>query len=126
MNIRIGYVLLTLTILFICLWFAYVSVQSKEYYRRAFRMLLWVGILLYVNRLFGISMEEGYIPFSDSMVVGERIAHYIITISVYAIYSYFMLCLLDQFHYFLHQQGHIRNAALGSVLPERAREKIAC
>lgn len=33
---------------------------------------------------------------------------------------------LDQFHYFLHQQGHIRNVALGSVLPEHAKQKIAC
>lgn len=33
---------------------------------------------------------------------------------------------LDQFHYFLHQQGHIRNVALASVLPEHAKRKIAC
>ena len=31
---RIGYVLLILSILLVCLWFTYVSVQSKEYYRR--------------------------------------------------------------------------------------------
>lgn len=39
-NMRIGYVLLILSILLVCLWFTYVSVQSKEYYRRAFRMLM--------------------------------------------------------------------------------------
>ena len=44
-NMRIGYVLLILSILLVCLWSTYVSVQSKEYYRRAFRMLMWAGEL---------------------------------------------------------------------------------
>lgn len=99
-NMRIGYVLLILSILLVCLWFAYVSVESKEYYRRAFRMLMWAGVIMYLNRLFGISMEEGFIPYRDEMVIAERIIHYIMTVSVYALYAYFMLCLLDQFHYY--------------------------
>lgn len=63
-NMRIGYVLLILSILLVCLWFTYVSVQSKEYYRRAFRMLMWAGVIMYVNHLYGISMEEGLLPYN--------------------------------------------------------------
>lgn len=99
-NMRIGYVLLILSILLVCLWFTYVSVQSKEYYRRAFRMLMWSGVIMYINHLYGISMEEGVIPCSNGMIIAERMIHYISTVSVYALYAYFMLCLLDQFHYF--------------------------
>ena len=46
---RIGYVLLILSILLVCLWFTYVSVQSKEYYRRAFRMLMWAADASYLS-----------------------------------------------------------------------------
>ena len=99
-NLRIGYVLLILSILIVCIWFAYVSVQSKEYYRRAFRMLMWSGVVMYLNHLYGISMEEGFIPYTDGMIIVERVIHYLSTVSVYALYGYFMLCLLDQFHYF--------------------------
>ena len=62
---RIGYVLLILSILLVCLWFTYVSVQSKDYYRRAFRMLMWAGVIMYVNHLYGISMEEGLLPYNQ-------------------------------------------------------------
>ena len=99
-NMRIGYVLLILSILLVCLWFAYVSVQSKEYYRRAFRMLMWAGVIMYVNHLYGISMEEGLLPYNQGMIIAERIIHYIMTVSVYSLYAYFMLCLLNQFHYY--------------------------
>ena len=99
-NMRIGYVLLILSILLVCLWFTYVSVQSKEYYRRAFRMLMWAGVIMYVNHLYGISMEEGLLPYNQGMIIAERIIHYIMTVSVYSLYAYFMLCLLNQFHYY--------------------------
>ena len=96
-NMRIGYVLLILSILLVCLWFTYVSVQSKEYYRRAFRMLMWAGVIMYVTHLYGISMEEGLLPYNQGMIIAERIIHYIMTVSVYSLYAYFMLCLLNQF-----------------------------
>lgn len=97
---RIAYVLLILSILLVCLWFTYVSVQSKEYYRTAFKILMLSGVVLYLNRLYGIAMEEKLIPYTDSMVVGERMVHYLLTVSVYVLYCYFMLCLLKQFHYY--------------------------
>ena len=77
-NMRIGYVLLILSILLVCLWFTYVSVQSKEYYRRAFRMLMWAGVIMYVNHLYGISMEEGLLTYNQGMIIAERIIHYIL------------------------------------------------
>lgn len=99
-EMRFSYNMLIISILLVCIWFAYVSVESKAYYRRAFRLLMWVGVLMYVNRLFGIAMEENYITYHDNMIITERAIHYVLTFAVYSLYAYFMLCLLNQFHYY--------------------------
>lgn len=96
---RFAYNLLIINILLICIWFAYVSIKSNAYYRIVFRWIMWTGVLMYVNRLYGIAMEEGYIGSSDLWLNVERTIHYILTISVYALYAFFMLCLMNQFRY---------------------------
>ena len=99
-NMRIAYVLLILSILMVCLWFAYVSVQSKECYRRTFRMMMWACVILYINHLYGISMDEGLLAHNDGMMLAERIIHYIMTVSIHSLYAFFIMCLLNQYHYY--------------------------
>ena len=43
-NMRIAYNLLILSILLVCIWFVYVSVDSKAYYRKIFRGILWAAV----------------------------------------------------------------------------------
>ena len=51
-------------------------------------MLMWAGVIMYVNHLYGISMEEGLLPYNQGMIIAERIIHYIMTVSVYSLYAY--------------------------------------
>lgn len=97
---RFAYNFLILSILLICLWFAYIGIKGNAYYKRTFRWLMWAGVLMYINRLFGIAMEENYISYNDFMVSMERVIHYVLTVTVYALYAFFIYCLIDQFHYF--------------------------
>lgn len=99
-NMRFAYNFLILSILFICIWFAYIGIKGNAYYKRTFRWLMWAGVLMYINRLFGIAMEENYISYNDFMLSMERVIHYVLTVTVYALYAFFIYCLIDQFHYF--------------------------
>lgn len=99
-DLRVGYNLLIISILLICLWFSYVSIKGKAYYKRVFRWLMWAGVWMYVTRLFGIAIDEGYIGKNDLLWNIERSAHYVLTVSIYALYAFFIFCLMDQFHYY--------------------------
>lgn len=100
LNMRIAYNLLILSILFVCIWFVYVSVQSKAYYRKIFRWILWAAVLMYLNRMLGIALEEGYIPYAGWLHTLERAVHYLLTLAIYTLYAYFIFCLVGQFHYY--------------------------
>lgn len=99
-NMKIAYNLLILSILAVCIWFVYVSVQSKAYYRKIFRGILWAAVLMYINRLFSVAFEEGFIPYAEWMLVTERMIHYFLTLAIYTLYAYFIFCLVGQFHYY--------------------------
>lgn len=97
---RIAYNLLILSILFVCLWFVYVSVDSKAYYRKIFRGILWAAVLMYINRMLGIALDEGYITYSEGLHTAERAVHYFLTLAIYTLYAYFIFCLVGQFYYY--------------------------
>lgn len=99
-NMRIAYNLLILSILFVCIWFVYVSVDSKAYYRKLFRGILWAAVLMYVNRIIGVAHDEGLLPYAEWMIVAERTIHYFLTLAIYTLYAYFIFCLVGQFHYY--------------------------
>lgn len=99
-NMKIAYNLLILSILFVCIWFVYVSVDSKAYYRKIFRGILWAAVLMYVNRLLSIAIEQELIPYAEWMLVMERLVHYFLTLAIYTLYAYFIFCLVGQFHYY--------------------------
>lgn len=99
-HMKFAYNLLIISLLFVCLWFAYVSVKSNAYYRKIFRWLMWAGVLIYANRMFKIAMDDGVILCNDILLSIERSIHYVLTLIVYELYAFFMFCLIDQFHYF--------------------------
>lgn len=100
LNMRIAYNLLILSILFVCIWFVYVSVDSKAYYRKIFRGILWSAVLMYLNRLIGVACDEGFLPSEEWLMVLERTVHYFLTLAIYTLYAYFIFCLVGQFHYY--------------------------
>lgn len=100
LNMRIAYNLLILSILFVCIWFVYVSVDSKAYYRKIFRGILWAAVLMYINRMLGIALEEGYISYSGGLHMAERTVHYFLTLAIYTLYAYFIFCFVGQFQYY--------------------------
>lgn len=97
-NLRIAYNLLIIAILFICIWFFHISIKDDAYYRRTFKCFICVGILMYFNRLLGIAITEGHVPYSDELYTYERVVHFVLTLLVYLYYSYFILCLISQFN----------------------------
>lgn len=97
---RIAFNLLIISILVVCIWFVYVSVHSKAYYRRVYKWILWASLWMYVNRLLGVAMEEGVVTPTDALVTLERLVHYLLTLVIYSLFAYFIFCLVDQFHYF--------------------------
>lgn len=97
---RIAFNLLIISILVVCIWFVYVSVHSKAYYRRVYKWILWASLWMYVNRLLGVAMEEGGVTPTDALVTLERLVHYLLTLVIYSLFAYFIFCLVDQFHYF--------------------------
>lgn len=99
-NMRIAFNLLILSILFVCIWFTYSSVESKAYYRKVFKCILWVAAWMYVNRLVGVMMEEDFFSYTDWMITAERTCHYALTLAIYTLYAYFIYCLVGQFHYY--------------------------
>lgn len=100
LNMRFSYTLLILSIVLICIWFFHASVKSKAYYRKLFAGMLWMSVITYVNRLFGICMEDGYLAYNDLMLTIERCLHYFLIVGIYAFYAFFMYSLLNQFQYF--------------------------
>lgn len=99
-NMRLAYNLLILSILFVCIWFIYNGTDCKAYYKNVFKGILWVSNLLYLNRFYAILMEEKFIPCTDGMLIVERMIHYLTTLAIYALYAYFIYCLVNQFHYY--------------------------
>ena len=99
-NMKIAYNLLILSILFVCIWFVYVSVDSRAYYRKIFRGILWAAVLMYVNRLLSIAIGQELVPYAEWMLVMERLVHYFLTLAIYTLYAYFIFCLVGQFYYY--------------------------
>lgn len=99
-NMKIAYNLLILSILVVCIWFVYVSVDSKAYYRKIYRGILWAAVLMYLNRLLAVSMEQDLISYGEWMLAAERLVHYFLTLAIYTLYAYFIFCLVGQFHYY--------------------------
>ncbi len=97
---KIAYNLLILSILVVCIWFVYVSVDSKAYYRKIYRGILWAAVLMYLNRLLAVSMEQDLISYGEWMLAAERMVHYFLTLAIYTLYAYFIFCLVGQFHYY--------------------------
>lgn len=97
---KIAYNLLILSILVVCIWFVYVSVDSKAYYRKIYRGILWAAVLMYLNRLLAVSMEQDLISYGERMLAAERMVHYFLTLAIYTLYAYFIFCLVGQFHYY--------------------------
>lgn len=97
---RIAFNLLIISILVVCIWFVYVSVHSKAYYRRVYKWILWAALWMYVNRLLGVAIEEGFVMPTDALVTLERLVHYLLTLVIYSLFAYFIFCLVDQFHYY--------------------------
>ena len=100
LNMRLAYNLLILSILFICIWFIYNGTECKAYYKNVFKGILWVSNLLYFNRFYALLMEEKFIPSTDVMLTVERTIHYMMTLTIYTLYAYFIYCLVNQFHYY--------------------------
>ncbi len=56
-----------------------------------------VGVLMYFNRLIAIALEEGFVGYSDALYSFERAVHFALTVEVYMLYAYFILCLISPF-----------------------------
>lgn len=97
---KFSYNLLIICIIFICIWFFHISGKSNAYYRKLFAGMLWMAVIMYVTRIFGICLEDGYIETTDLYLTIERCLHYFMVAGIYAFYAFFMYSLLDQFHYF--------------------------
>lgn len=98
LDLRIVYNVLIVTILLICIWFFHVSIKDDSYYRKIFKYFIYITIMMYLNRIFEISMDEGYIQGNDNLYTLERMIHFVLTLLFYLFYSYFMLCLIHQFN----------------------------
>lgn len=96
-HMRVAYNLLIITILFICLWFFHVSIKDDAYYRKVLKGCMCVGLLMYFNRLLNVAMVEGFVGYSDALYSFERAVHFALTVMVYTLYAYFMLCLISPF-----------------------------
>lgn len=94
---KVAYNLLIITMLFICLWFFHVSIKDKSYYRKVLKACMSAGILMYFTRLLSVAMEEGFVGYSDTLYSLERAVHFALTVLVYTLYAYFMLCLISPF-----------------------------
>ncbi|MBE5877959.1 MAG: EAL domain-containing protein [Lachnospiraceae bacterium] len=97
LNMRFSYNLLILSILLVCSWFFWENAKNNNRYRKAFAGVLGSAAVLYINRLLGIAMEDGYLQATYVLMHVERIVYYCMSVIVFAFYAYFLLCLLDQF-----------------------------
>lgn len=98
-SVRYGYNLLIITILFVCIWFVYVSIESKTFYRRMFKRFLWCTVAVYFNRMLSQAMGMGDIPVTDMLLYVERVLHFCLTVAIYALYSFFLFCLISPHRY---------------------------
>lgn len=97
---RLSYNFLIMTLLLVCIWFAHVSVKRIAYYRRVLIGIMWVAVMMFAVRQFAIAMAENIIPSNDIMLAFERGMHHILTIAVYALYGFFLFCIVDHFQYY--------------------------
>lgn len=97
LNMRFSYNLLILSILLVCSWFFWENAKNNNRYRKAFAGVLGSAAILYVNRMFGIAMEDGFLQETLRLLYLERIVYYCMSVIVFSFYAYFLLCLLEQF-----------------------------
>lgn len=102
-NVRYGYNLLIITILFVCIWFVYMSIESKTFYRRMFKRFMWCTVAVYLNRMLSLAMDMGDIPTTDMLLYAERVFHFGLTVAIYALYSFFLFCLISPHRYESHK-----------------------
>lgn len=102
-SVRYSYNLLIITILLVCIWFVYVSIESKTFYRRMFKRFLWCAVAVYLNRFLDLAMDMGDIPTTDRLLYAERMLHFCLTVVIYALYSFFLICLINPHRYESHR-----------------------
>lgn len=99
-GMRVGYILLTFTIVFVCMWFFHESTRYKAYYRTSFFSIMVMAALLYTNRVFQFLLEKGVIQSNDVFLTLERMIYYYLIFGIFCAYAFFILCLFDQFQYY--------------------------
>lgn len=97
LNMRFSYNLLIMSILLVCSWFFWENAKDNNKYRKAFVGVLSSAVILYVNRMFGIAMEDGFLQTTERLLYLERMVFYCFSVVVFSFYAYFLLCLLEQF-----------------------------
>lgn len=107
----IGYTLLLISIVLLCIWFFYVSEKSQTYYRKLFVGMLWMVLIMYINRLLCVCLELGDIPNKLYLKNIERVIHYILVKGIYSFYAYFIYSLLYPMQRFTRKQRSMFFAA---------------
>lgn len=101
---RIGYTLLIISIVLLCIWFFYASEKSKTHYRKLFAGMLWMVLVIYINRLMCVCLDAGYFVNMPYLKNIERVIHYILVKGVYSFYAYFIYSLLYPMQRFTRKQ----------------------
>ncbi len=95
-SIKVGYTLLLLSIVLLCVWFYYVGGKNESPYKRWFVRILWMTVALYELRLFDICMTEGSAVYGDQIKSVERCLYYIFVNGIHLFYMFFLLTLSNR------------------------------
>lgn len=99
-GMRVGYILLTFTIIFVCMWFFHESTRYKAFYRTVFFTIMVMAALIFTNRIYQFMLEKEYIHSNDVLLTLERMFYYLLIYGIFCAFAFFILCLFDQFQYY--------------------------
>lgn len=99
-GMRVGYILMTFIMIFVCMWFFHESTRYKAFYRTVFMGIMIMAALIFTNRVFQVLLEKGVIVSNDFLFTLERIFYYLLTFGIFEVFAFFILCLFDRFQYY--------------------------
>lgn len=100
MKLEFGMLIMAICIFAVCFWFVNVGIRENSYYRQVYHWFIGVAIVMYLNRILELCMRDGYIVYSEKIHFFERALYYSMTMIVYVLYAYFIICFIHQLNIF--------------------------
>lgn len=97
---KIGYSLLCLSVIFVCIWFMQITVKRSSYYATVFKFIMWSAVVFYVVRIVEQTLEYSSYDIPDNVIFAGRALHFMLLGQIYGLFAYLIISIVHHIHYY--------------------------